>query len=334
MRILALLRDEQDKMPPPVTWKMGVAFCFRNRTNRKVVRSSVLYNERKAGTIGGIAIVSISGRDRTSENERNKLLSGTGFMTIANAGKSTPFGRADTHWEKGRRPIDIAKSQAFIAGNEVHVWLAQIGFLPACQEVLSQEEVRQAASFRSPHDQDRYQFSHRLLRFLLAAYIEIQPSAIHFQKNRFGKPSLLHHDIPFALAFNMSHSRDHVCYVFARNRAVGIDLEFLDPDLEWDGVGQAVFSREEQDLLKSMPEAEQHRMFFQLWTRKEAQLKALGLGLAALDLEADRGERLAIENLQMQSFCYQDHYLGTVATDSDTPVVRFCSFNGQDAFMT
>lgn len=313
---------------------MGVAFCFWNRTSRKIVRSSVLYNERKAGTIGGIAIALISGRDRTSENECNKLLSGTGFMTIANADQSTPFGQADTHWEKGGRPIDIAKSQAFIAGNEVHVWLAQIGSLPACQEVLSQEEVRQAASFRSPHDQFRYQFSHRLLRFLLAAYIEIQPSAIHFQKNRFGKPSLLHHDTPFALEFNMSHSRDHVCYVLARNRAVGIDLEFLDPDFEWDGIGQAVFSREEQDLLKSMPEPEQNRVFFQLWTRKEAQLKALGLGLAALDLQADRAERFAIENLQLVPFCYQNHYVGTVATDSDTPVVRFCSFKGQDAFRT
>ncbi|MDR7314165.1 4'-phosphopantetheinyl transferase superfamily protein [Brevibacillus nitrificans] len=255
-------------------------------------------------------------------------------MTIANAGRTAPFGQADTHWEKGSRPIDIAKSQAFIAGKEVHVWLAQIGPLPACKEVLSQEEVRQAASFRSPHDQHRYRFSHRLLRFLLAAYIEIQPTAIHFQKNRFGKPSLLKHDIPFSLEFNMSHSRDHVCCVFARNRAVGIDLEFLDPVFEWDGVGQAVFSREEQNLLKSMPEAEQHRMFFQLWTRKEAQLKALGLGLPALDLEADRAERFAIESLQLLPFCYQDHYVGTVATDSDRPVVRFCSFKSQDAFMT
>lgn len=92
-----------------------------------------------------------------------------------------------------------------------------------------------------------------------------------------GKPYL--QDYP--LYFNLSHSGNYaVCAVSPRE--VGVDIqEYKQVNLE--RLARRFFSEEEQSMLKACANGkEQCRLFYQLWTRKEAYGKLTGEGIAAV----------------------------------------------------
>lgn len=92
-----------------------------------------------------------------------------------------------------------------------------------------------------------------------------------------GKPYL--EDYPFY--FNLSHSGNYVvCAVSPRE--VGVDIqEYRQVDME--RLSGRFFSEEEQSVLKSCTNGkEQCKLFYRLWTRKEAYGKLTGEGIAAV----------------------------------------------------
>jgi 4'-phosphopantetheinyl transferase len=66
----------------------------------------------------------------------------------------------------------------------------------------------------------------------------------------------------------------------ARNRKIGVDIEPLRPKIEaWSIVSQALTQRE-YAWWTALPTEARGRAFLSLWTRKEALLKATGVGLS------------------------------------------------------
>src|SRR5262249_50613121 len=107
--------------------------------------------------------------------------------------------------------------------------------------------------------------------------------------------------------FNLSHSGEIVVLVFSRVGPVGIDVEQERPELASNEVIETFFSDAERTALRSHPADEQAAAFFQIWTRKEAAGKALGLGIpdpASVDSEV----RFAWFDLELPS-----GYQGAVA---------------------
>jgi 4'-phosphopantetheinyl transferase len=82
----------------------------------------------------------------------------------------------------------------------------------------------------------------------------------------------------------VSHSGDWVFLALAWERRVGIDVEAW-RDLEYAVLAERAFAPEERAALAGASAAELAAMFFAIWTRKEALLKARGLGLGAFPLE-------------------------------------------------
>ena len=147
-------------------------------------------------------------------------------------------------------------------------------------ETLSDDERARADRFHFPIDRDRFAVGRASLRALLGGYLDIPPSALRFGYSKSGKPFLQNNP---ALRFNLSHSRETGLLAVSYNREVGIDLEFIDPGIkrDWESVALEVFSKNERiELVRSSPE-EKIRMFYRLWTRKEAYVKGLGVGLLA-----------------------------------------------------
>lgn len=92
-----------------------------------------------------------------------------------------------------------------------------------------------------------------------------------------GKPYL--QDDP--VYFNLSHSGNYaVCAVSSRE--VGVDIqEYKQADME--RLARRFFSEEEQNALKACTNGEeQYKLFYRLWTRKEAYGKLTGEGIAAV----------------------------------------------------
>jgi 4'-phosphopantetheinyl transferase len=165
--------------------------------------------------------------------------------------------------------------------SEVHVWRVQLdttsSLLKELIPTLSTDEIETADRFHAKIDRLRSLQSRGVLRNILGRYTGMEPSALRLAVNRYQRPHLAPHN---NLDFNVSHSADLIVIAVAWQRAVGVDIEYIRPVPNADGVAARFFSAREQEFLQSLAPEQRQRGFFQCWTRKEAYIKALGTGLS------------------------------------------------------
>lgn len=114
---------------------------------------------------------------------------------------------------------------------------------------------------------------------MLAAYLGAPVETVQLEESQHGRPALAgpHRD---TFAFNWSHSHDQALIAIARGISPGVDLERMRPHPKALPIARRYFSPDETALLASVAESQRDRTFLELWTAKEAVLKALGRGLA------------------------------------------------------
>lgn len=186
--------------------------------------------------------------------------------------------------------------------DEVQVWQVGLQQAPATIDhlhaLLDADERQRAARFHFPADQRRYIVGRGTLRLLLGHYLQTPPAQLTFTYNAYGKPELATGPGAPLLPFNLSHSGEFALYAITRQRGVGIDIEFMRPDIVYQELARYVFSPYEQAILAALPVTEQLAAFYRGWTRKEAFIKARGMGLSLpleqfdVTLQADVPPRL------------------------------------------
>jgi 4'-phosphopantetheinyl transferase len=174
-----------------------------------------------------------------------------------------------------------------LAVNEVHVWRARL-FIPhdegqsqyaAFMNLLSDEEKNRAQQFRFEKHRQPWIIAHAYLRILLSIYLHISSTHIALQQNEYGKPSLSS-PAQSSLHFNLSHSNELALYAFTLEREVGVDVEYMRQNISHEEVARHSFSPYEQQVLLALPPEERFSAFYRCWTRKEAYIKARGMGLS------------------------------------------------------
>jgi 4'-phosphopantetheinyl transferase len=110
--------------------------------------------------------------------------------------------------------------------------------------------------------------------------LDVEPSQLRFRYNRYGKPALAGELAEDWLRFNLSHSHGLALYAFTENREIGVDLEFIRPELAGEEIARRFFSSAEAAELAALPSHLRTEAFFNCWTRKEAYIKARGKGLS------------------------------------------------------
>lgn len=173
-----------------------------------------------------------------------------------------------------------------IAPQELHIWR-----LPLKQEganllwdLLSIDEQQRAQRFVRSQDQDKYVQVRGTLRCLLGQYLQVSGKTLCFDYGDYGKPQLVSSFNSLKLQFNVSHSHELAVIAITQTTAVGIDIEQVNPQAKYIDISQRFFSAAEHEVLLKQPIEQQCRTFFQLWTRKEACVKAMGGSIAqALD---------------------------------------------------
>jgi len=178
---------------------------------------------------------------------------------------------------------NIPPADLRLTRDAVHVWLARVDTYSLAigngLPVLSDDEQAKAARFYFERDRLRYAVAHSILRILLGRYMDCDPLAIRFYTNSYGKPAI---DAPRqeqTLTFNLSHSHELALYAFTYDRAIGVDVESMRSNIEYEQLAQHSFSLNEQQALRDLPDNAKQQGFFNGWTRKEAYIKARGLGL-------------------------------------------------------
>ncbi len=226
-----------------------------------------------------------------------------------------------------------------LAEGEVHVWLAQLpsahGELEKLRALLTPEEAERARQFRTEQLRERWELTRGMLRALLAGQLQTGAREIIFQLGPHGKPALAAHPQFF---FNASHSGDHAAFAFTRTGEVGVDIEQVRGDLRrHDAVAQRFFTPAERAELAAVPEPERVRAFFDLWTRKEAFVKARGDGVFSglekftVALNGPRVRHVTggeAAQWWMAALPEMDSYAGAVVVQAPKCQARFCKWSG------
>ncbi|PIE69997.1 MAG: phosphopantetheinyl transferase [Deltaproteobacteria bacterium] len=141
---------------------------------------------------------------------------------------------------------------------------------------LSPEEIQKVDRYVKPTDRHLSLVGWALVRYLISQLTGKQPHSLRFSKNEYGKPFLT--DLP-DIHFNLSHSHVAVACALCRNAAVGVDVESVDrcTDLS---IADHFFSASEVERLSTVNGPEKRKLFFDIWTLKEAYIKAVGKGLS------------------------------------------------------
>jgi 4'-phosphopantetheinyl transferase len=160
----------------------------------------------------------------------------------------------------------------------IHLWRINLRRpLPESSlRVLSPGESERATRFVFERDRSRFQQAHVGVRQILSRYIKVAPDSIEFQQNEHGKPRVVCEDL---LGFNLSHSDDMAIIAVGGVAEIGVDIEVRRPQLDLFGVARSVFSGAEIAELSVLAGDALLTGFYTCWTRKEAYLKAIGVGL-------------------------------------------------------
>ncbi len=228
---------------------------------------------------------------------------------------------------------------------ETHVWRAKLDLstdeISELTKILAEDERIKAFRFRFPQHQQRYIAARGILRKLLGSYLNISGDAIEFDYNSRGKPQISNLNA-INLQFNVSHSQDLALYGITRDRRIGIDLEYLRNMDDAEKIARRFFAPTESELVASLTGDEQKQVFFQLWTAKEAYLKAIGSGLAGglntveIDLKPQAIALLSVgetsenaANWSLNPFMPQLNYVATVATETQqkSQQIKFFTWN-------
>jgi 4'-phosphopantetheinyl transferase len=153
---------------------------------------------------------------------------------------------------------------------EIHVWRVCLETAQALPSTSG--EAARAARFRTPEQQRRYLRSHAALRAVLARETD---SRLDFAVSEHGKPYLA---AAPDLKFNLAHSGEKALVAVAREVEIGVDVERLRPMPDYREIADRFFPEPEAAEVAS--EAD----FFRRWTRLEAAVKALGVGVYGLGI--------------------------------------------------
>jgi 4'-phosphopantetheinyl transferase len=168
----------------------------------------------------------------------------------------------------------------------IHLWSASTDPDPALaiaehQEsdfftLLSADEQARAQRYIVAKARRQFVEVRGLLRLLLGAYLQRDPTHIEFIYSDNGKPSLRAASGGSSIQFNVSHSQAQVLYAFSTDRAIGVDIEGVNPLISHVDLAHRICTPQERRVFDQLPLSQQPQAFYKIWTRKEALVKLGG----------------------------------------------------------
>jgi 4'-phosphopantetheinyl transferase len=163
-------------------------------------------------------------------------------------------------------------------------------------------------------------------RVILARILGREPRDIVIVRHGRGAPTVDASGHP--LHVSLSHSEDWMLLAVSRMHRVGADIERIDPDADVVRLAQRFFTTDEAATLSALPEDEARRVFFRIWTRKEAVLKGLGGGvpsrLRAVPVGADEGRqvvRIGVSDWTLHGLAAPADYATALAVRGDATIL-------------
>jgi len=211
-----------------------------------------------------------------------------------------------------------------MAAAEIHIGSLEV---PADEverlaHLLSPEERARAARFAFARDRRRFVVRRARLREVMAAATGGSADRLIYTDNAYGKPALA--DGP---RFSTSHSHE-VWAVGLSESEIGIDVEHHQRDLDWRDLASGLFRADECAALDALAPEDRVRGFFDCWARKEAFVKAIGMGLSypldafAVSVTPEARLLAGADGWAMRELALPDGYSGALVIAQDDAPVR------------
>lgn len=185
-------------------------------------------------------------------------------------------------WPSAGLPARLAAEDAVVCTASL---LGGAGELERALEPLSPAERDRHESYANAVVARRFAIGRATLRAILGDVLAMAPGRIPLVEGLHGKPALARGASPCPLWFSVAHSEDLVVVALSRTADVGIDVERQRAIEQWERVAGRVLDPAERAQLRRAVDAgeEAGTAFLRHWCRVEAELKAIGCGIAGLE---------------------------------------------------
>lgn len=185
------------------------------------------------------------------------------------------------------------------------------------KKILSPQELAYSGRLRN-EDQKRTWLSCRAtLRLILGTYLNKKPFEVELRKGRFGKLYLPESN----LFFNVSHSNNAFLLGFCFGGRIGIDIEKLNGSEDLPSMVKFAFSEIEAQYCRNGEDSER---FTEIWTSKEALLKAVGVGmvdcLTLITVSENVQNDISHLKLNQKSFLCPNKETGSIVYRTNKPI--------------
>lgn len=178
---------------------------------------------------------------------------------------------------------------------------------------LSEDEGERANKLKI--EQKKYQFvvTRAVTRKLLSNSLSKPAKEIIFSYGQHKKPYIEDKFNNKSVEFNISHSGGYALIAMTLDNKVGVDIEKINHEIDYQSLSNRFFSVKEKEELENINKSEQLDAFYRAWVRKESFIKATGKGIAfgldqfSVSLGENKKSRIELVNpnlINEQWYCH------------------------------
>ena len=164
---------------------------------------------------------------------------------------------------------------------QIHVWKIfwkdMEEYIKGKYGILDFSEREKVAAYLRNEDKMRYMTGKVISKQIISQYLGIKEQDVKFTANTYGKPQISSSLNKKGLQFNIAHSGDVVLFAFAFDVKVGVDVEYIKEFPNYMELAEKSFSEAEYLYIEK---SRSLIAFYEVWTSKEAYVKAIGEGLS------------------------------------------------------
>lgn len=224
---------------------------------------------------------------------------------------------------------EISKARPDLSVERIHVFLFQLNLFNYDNLLphLSEDENKRADKLKVEQKKNQFVITRGLLRQLLSKCLDKGPGEITFSFEQHCKPYIHDKYNNKSIEFNVSHSGDYALIAMTLENKVGIDIEKINPEIDYKSLSNRFFSDKEKQELISLDKDDQLDAFYRAWVRKESFIKATGKGVAfgldrfSVSLEENKNTEMEVvtpDSVSEQWYCYDlinlDNYKTALTT--------------------
>lgn len=154
------------------------------------------------------------------------------------------------------------------------------GLLPGYMGLLDDGERERLDRLAEHRARTEFLVTRALCRVMLSQFVDRPPSAWRFDVNAYGKPCLPDDDPASSIDFNLSNTKELVVCAIGTSCHLGIDIEPYTQARPVEAMAKRFFASAEVDQVMRAAPADRMARFIEIWTLKEAFIKAWGTGMS------------------------------------------------------